>query len=83
MLKNMCFLNIDFLVFFFSIFKDFGSILGGQKSSKNRKKTQKIDFGMGSVFKEASERVLGGFWETFGRILEGFWKDFGSFWGGF
>ena len=76
---------------FFANFSDFGSILGGQKSLKNRKKSnknskirKKVDFGTGSVRRDASGRVLGRFWEGFGRVLEGFREGFervlGEFW---
>ena len=89
----MCFFDIDFFAFFW-IFSDFGSILGGQKSLKNRKKSNKIakirkkvDFGTGTVWREASGRVLEGFGAGFSTGLEGFgvvfervlgkvWEDF-------
>ena len=87
-LKNMFFFERRFLSFF-SNFCDLGSILGGQKSSKNRKNRIKIEknrFCYGLCFEggfwEGFGRVLGEFWESFGRILGGFLKLLGWIWGG-
>ena len=73
---------------FFSIFHDFGSILGGpgaHKINKKSNKSEKIDFLTRSALKKDSGRVLGRFWEGFGRVLGGFWEDFqrvlNGFWG--
>ena len=67
----------------FSIFRDFGSILGGPGPSKNSKKSEKIDFFSRSVLKGGSGRVLGGFWEDVGRVLGGSWESFGKVLDGF
>ena len=75
-LKNMCFFNFDFFSFFW-IFRDFGSIWGGPRPSKNWTKSEKIDFFSRSVLKGGSGRVLGWFREGFKRILGVFWEGFG------
>ena len=81
------FFNFDFFSFF-SIFRDFGSILGGPGPSTKIEKNQKksiffsrfvLKGGSGRVlggFGEDLRRVLGGFWERFGKVLDGFWEDF-------
>ena len=88
--KKMCWKTYVFLTSIFlgflAIFYDFGSILGGQKSSNNRKKHGKkrfwdafearfrfwIDFGsdFGGILND-----FGWILEDLGWILDGFWED--------
>ena len=70
-LKNKWFFNFDFSVFF-SIFRDFGSNLGGPGGSKNQKKIEKIAFGtvLERVWDPVS--ILDTILERFWWILEGF-----------
>ena len=78
-LKNMFFFERRFLSFFFEFLRfglNFGRPKIIKKSKKSHKNRKKIDFVMGSVLKEASGRVLGRFWESFGRVLGGFGQDF-------
>ena len=85
MLKNVYFFNFDSSALFCDFFRfwlDFGRPGAVKKSKKIEKNCTKIDFGMDSVLKEASGRVLGGFWESFGIVLEKIWEDFCSFWDG-
>ena len=78
-----CGFSISIFSVFFSIFRNFGSILGGPGPSKNSKKSEKIVFVSRSVLKGGSGRVLGGFWEDLGRVLGGFWERFGKVLDGF
>ena len=66
---------------FFSIFHDFGSILGGSEGSENQEKIEKIAFGtvLERVWNPVS--ILDTILERFGWILEGFWEDFGKIFG--
>ena len=70
-LEHHVFFNIDFLAFFCDFF-GFWLDFGRPGAVKQSKKNENIDFLTRSVLKEASGRVLGGFWEGFGRVLGGF-----------
>ena len=70
----------------FSVFFDFGAILGGLGSPGASQKSPKIvktlkKSVLGSVW--GTSFFEGGFWEGFGRILGWFGEDFGRILGGF
>ena len=54
-----------------------------KNATTSQKKRKNVDFGTGSVRREASGRVLGGFLESFGRVWGGFWEGFGKVLKGF
>ena len=78
-LKNMCFVDIDFSSFF-SILEPFWVVPG---PPKNHEKIEKIVFGtvLEPVWDPVS--ILDTILERFWWILEGFWMDFGRILGRF